>query len=81
MCSNSNKEKQLFLVLCILLGIAGSSYGQLQLNFYAKSCPQAEKIIQEYVQKQIPNAPSLAAALLRLHFHNCFANPEFLFYK
>ncbi|KAG5596593.1 hypothetical protein H5410_037825 [Solanum commersonii] len=37
-----------FLVLCILLGIAGSSYGQLQLNFYAKSCPPAEKIIQEY---------------------------------
>ncbi|KAK6784817.1 hypothetical protein RDI58_018272 [Solanum bulbocastanum] len=50
-----------FLVLCILLGIAGSSYGQLQLNFYAKSCPQAEKITQEYVQKQIPNTPSLVA--------------------
>ncbi|KAK6784865.1 hypothetical protein RDI58_018320 [Solanum bulbocastanum] len=61
-----------FLVLCILLGIASSSHGQLQLNFYAKSCPQAEKIIQDYVQKQIPNAPSLAAALLRLHFHDCF---------
>ncbi|KAK4714071.1 hypothetical protein R3W88_019978 [Solanum pinnatisectum] len=61
-----------FLVLCILLGIVGSSYGQLQLNFYAKSCPQAEKIIQDYVQKQIPSAPSLAAALLRLHFHDCF---------
>ncbi|TMW99136.1 hypothetical protein EJD97_003000 [Solanum chilense] len=61
-----------FLVLCIVLGIVGSSHGQLQLNFYAKSCPQAEKIIQEYVQKQIPNAPSLAAALLRMHFHDCF---------
>ncbi|XP_049413709.1 peroxidase 3-like [Solanum stenotomum] len=61
-----------FLVLCILLGIASSSHGQLQPNFYAKSCPQAEKIIQDYVRKQIPNAPSLAAALLRLHFHDCF---------
>ncbi|XP_015081615.1 peroxidase 3-like [Solanum pennellii] len=61
-----------FLVLYILLGIVGSSYGQLQLNFYAKSCPQAEKIIQDYVYKQIPKAPSLAPALLRMHFHDCF---------
>ncbi|XP_060189397.1 peroxidase 3-like isoform X2 [Lycium barbarum] len=61
-----------FLVLCILLGIVGSSHAQLQLNFYAKSCPQAEKIIRNYVQKHIPNAPSLAAALLRMQFHDCF---------
>ncbi|KAM3395287.1 hypothetical protein P3S68_004292 [Capsicum galapagoense] len=53
-------------------GIVRSSHAQLQLNFYAKICPQAEKIIQNYVQKQITNAPSLAAALLRLHFHDCF---------
>ncbi|KAJ8554540.1 hypothetical protein K7X08_025218 [Anisodus acutangulus] len=61
-----------FLVLCILLGIVGFSHAQLQFNFYAKSCPQAEKIIEDYVQKHIPNAPSLAAALLRLQFHDCF---------
>ncbi|XP_060189574.1 peroxidase 3-like [Lycium barbarum] len=61
-----------FLVLCILLGIVSSSNAQLQLNFYAKSCPQAQKIIQDYVQKHISNAPSLAAALLRLQFHDCF---------
>ncbi|OIT00895.1 PREDICTED: peroxidase 3-like [Nicotiana attenuata] len=61
-----------FLVLCILLRIIGSSHAQLQLNFYSKSCPKAEKIIQDYVQNHIPNAPSLAAALLRLHFHYCF---------
>ncbi|KAJ8568569.1 hypothetical protein K7X08_028102 [Anisodus acutangulus] len=53
-------------------GIVGCSHAQLQLNFYAKSCPQAEKIIEDYVQKHIPNAPSLAAALLRLQFHDCF---------
>lgn len=52
-----------FLVLCILLGIVGSTVGQLQLNFYAKSCPQAEKIIQEYVQKQIPNAPDCISTI------------------
>lgn len=60
-----------FLVL-IFVGILSCSHGQLQLNYYSKSCPKAEKIIQEYVQKHIPNAPSLAAALLRMHFHDCF---------
>jgi len=49
-----------------------SSNAQLQQNFYAKSCPKAEKIILEYVHKHIPNAPSLAAALIRMHFHDCF---------
>nr|GME02929.1 peroxidase 3-like [Ipomoea batatas] len=36
-----------FLVLCIL-GMVGSGYAQLQMNFYAKSCPKAEKLIQDY---------------------------------
>ncbi|XP_059276978.1 peroxidase 3-like [Lycium ferocissimum] len=60
-----------FLVL-FFLGIFSSSHAQLQQNFYSKSCPKAEKMIQDYVQKHIPNAPSLAAALLRMHFHDCF---------
>ncbi|XP_059318128.1 peroxidase 3-like [Lycium ferocissimum] len=56
------------IFMCILV----SSHAQLQQNFYAKSCPKAEKIILDYVQKHIPNAPSLAAALIRMHFHDCF---------
>ncbi|PKA63708.1 Peroxidase 30 [Apostasia shenzhenica] len=49
-----------------------SSSEELRLNFYARSCPAAEKIISGFVQKHIPNAPSLAAPLLRMHFHDCF---------
>ncbi|KAF8414040.1 hypothetical protein HHK36_002039 [Tetracentron sinense] len=37
-----------------------------------KSCPKAEKIVLDYVKKHIPNAPSLAAAFIRIHFHDCF---------
>ncbi|XP_015075180.1 peroxidase 3-like [Solanum pennellii] len=63
-----------FVYLCpvILMCFLVSSHAQLQQNFYAKSCPKAEKIILEYVHKHIPNAPSLAAALIRMHFHDCF---------
>ncbi|GLT58505.1 hypothetical protein SLA2020_313910 [Shorea laevis] len=45
---------------------------QLQLGFYSESCPNAEKIVQDFVNEEIHNATSLAATLLRMHFHDCF---------
>ena len=59
------------LVLAVLAFI-GFAQADLQMNFYAKSCPNAEKIVLDYVHKHIPNAPTLAAPLLRMHFHDCF---------
>ncbi|KAI4334114.1 hypothetical protein L6164_018845 [Bauhinia variegata] len=59
------------LILC-LIAFIGSTEGQLQQNFYAQSCPKAEKLIQKFVYEHIRNAPSLAAALIRMHFHDCF---------
>lgn len=57
----------------LLLGLlAAATHADLQMNFYAKSCPKAEKIVQDYVTEHIPNAPPLAAALIRMHFHDCF---------
>ncbi|KAJ6683456.1 hypothetical protein OIU85_007169 [Salix viminalis] len=50
----------------------GSTEGDLQMGFYSKSCPNAEKIVQDYVNSHIHNAPSLAASILRMHFHDCF---------
>lgn len=59
------------LIPC-LLALIVSTHSQLQLGFYAKSCPQAEKIIFNFVHQHIHNAPSLAAAFIRMHFHDCF---------
>ncbi|GMH11036.1 hypothetical protein Nepgr_012877 [Nepenthes gracilis] len=60
----------------IKLAIAGlvisTASAQLKLDYYAKSCPRAETIVQNFVSKHIPNAPSLASPLLRMHFHDCF---------
>ncbi|XP_061363103.1 peroxidase 39-like [Gastrolobium bilobum] len=59
------------LILCLLALIA-SNHAQLQLGFYAKSCPKAEQIILNFVHEHIHNAPSLAAAIIRMQFHDCF---------
>ena len=61
-----------WLVILAILGAINSSQADLQLNFYAKTCPKAEEIVQDYVHEHIPNAPSLAATLIRMHFHDCF---------
>ncbi|RZC91129.1 hypothetical protein C5167_027195, partial [Papaver somniferum] len=57
------------LVIFMVFGLLGSAYAQLKMGFYTQSCPKAEKIIQDYVQNR---APVAAAALLRMHFHDCF---------
>ncbi|KAK4784415.1 hypothetical protein SAY86_018783 [Trapa natans] len=64
--------------VAVLIGVVAlasmtvSTEAQLQLGFYAKSCPKAEDIVRKLVERHIPSVPSLAAALLRLHFHDCF---------
>ncbi|KAF8106450.1 hypothetical protein N665_0139s0044 [Sinapis alba] len=59
-----------------LVGLVGPIQAQLQMNFYANTCPNAEKIVQDFVSNHISNAPSLAAALLRMHFHDCFVRRD-----
>ncbi|XP_054797163.1 peroxidase 44-like [Prosopis cineraria] len=49
-----------------------SGFGALQVGFYGSSCPKAESIIQQVVQRRLSGDRSLAAALLRLQFHDCF---------
>ncbi|XVE99944.1 hypothetical protein REPUB_Repub03eG0243700 [Reevesia pubescens] len=60
------------LIILGLLGSPISTQAQLQLGFYSKSCPKAEKTVLDFVHQHIPNAPSLAAAFIRMHFHDCF---------
>ncbi|XP_057455803.1 peroxidase 3-like [Lotus japonicus] len=59
-------------LIIFLVALIGSSHAQLQQGFYARRCPKAEQIVLKYVHEHIPHVPSLAAALIRLHFHDCF---------
>lgn len=45
---------------------------KLNPHFYHKSCPQAETIVQDITWKHVKENPSLAAKILRVHYHDCF---------
>ena len=53
-------------------GARNTSTSGLRLGFYSSTCPRAEIIVRETVAKYMSKAPSLAAPLLRTHFHDCF---------
>ncbi|KAK8661411.1 hypothetical protein V6N13_091016 [Hibiscus sabdariffa] len=44
----------------------------LSWTFYQKSCPKVESIIRKQLKKVFKEDIGQAAALLRLHFHDCF---------
>ncbi|XP_047338014.1 peroxidase 27-like [Impatiens glandulifera] len=44
----------------------------LKLDFYKKTCPSVESIVKKTTADFVLRAPTLAAPLLRMHFHDCF---------
>ncbi|KAL2533110.1 Peroxidase superfamily protein [Abeliophyllum distichum] len=59
----------------IVLGIViipALSQGGLKTGFYSSSCPKAESIVRSTVEARFNKDPTVAAGLLRLHFHDCF---------
>ncbi|KAJ6833634.1 peroxidase 11-like [Iris pallida] len=45
---------------------------QLSLDYYLKTCPDAQKIVRAEMECAVKEDPRNAAAILRLHFHDCF---------
>ncbi|CAI0401751.1 unnamed protein product [Linum tenue] len=50
------------------------SEAQLSPNFYANSCPNALSTIRTSIGTALAKDPTLAAALIRLEFHDCFVH-------
>ncbi|KAM7509387.1 hypothetical protein LguiA_019840 [Lonicera macranthoides] len=62
-------------LVAIILGVMGleaEGQGVLKNGFYSSSCPKAENIVRSTVDAHFNKDPTIAAALLRLHFHDCF---------
>ncbi|KAK1279124.1 Peroxidase 56 [Acorus gramineus] len=65
----------LLLVLVFLVSMEGLVHGQspsLRINFYQKTCPNAEQIAHDIVWKRVAKNNALPAKFIRMHFHDCF---------
>ncbi|KAG6545812.1 hypothetical protein Mapa_012773 [Marchantia paleacea] len=58
--------------ILVFVFAAVAAEAQLSTNFYDSTCPQAASIVQTKVDAFVEGDRGLAAALMRLHFHDCF---------
>ncbi|KAJ4708266.1 Peroxidase [Melia azedarach] len=64
---------RLFLVVILAMVLSvQSQLGGLKPGFYSSSCPNAEDIVRSTVESHFKKDATVAAGLLRLHFHDCF---------
>lgn len=86
--SSVNAVANIAALSLVLLSLAGQCYGQLRPGFYTGKCishdfdffsgeitsteENVEEIVTQKVAKEFARDPTLAAALLRLQFHDCF---------
>lgn len=59
------------LIEVVLCGFRFGADG-LNMNYYLMSCPVVDPIVKNKVNSALLNDPTLAAALIRMHFHDCF---------
>ncbi|XP_061372542.1 peroxidase 44-like [Gastrolobium bilobum] len=48
------------------------AFAKLEIGFYAPTCPTAEEIVHQVVQRNFKSQKFITGALLRMHFHDCF---------
>ncbi|KVH93785.1 heme peroxidase [Cynara cardunculus var. scolymus] len=58
--------------LSLFLIPVAKSQGGLKSGFYSSTCPKAEATVRSTVETHFKNDPTVAAGILRLHFHDCF---------
>ncbi|KAF6137649.1 hypothetical protein GIB67_030541 [Kingdonia uniflora] len=70
-----SSKRVLEVLLCVIVVVAClsvKSEAQLQVGFYDSRCADAESIVKQEVSKAFNDDKGFAAALLRMHFHDCF---------
>ncbi|KAL2348644.1 hypothetical protein Fmac_002644 [Flemingia macrophylla] len=60
-----------FLNLIIMFSVVSTS-NSLSFNYYQKTCPDLEFIVAKTVKDATAKDKTAPAALLRMHFHDCF---------
>ncbi|GAB2272102.1 hypothetical protein Dimus_006921 [Dionaea muscipula] len=70
--SSSSLPIRLCLIWLVLLRVANGA--GLSSRFYDSTCPDVFSVVKSGVEAAINESVSNGAALLRLHFHDCFVN-------
>ncbi|KAK9989127.1 hypothetical protein SO802_029366 [Lithocarpus litseifolius] len=72
----SGNSNQIFIFWMLHLLAIGASlvhgHKGTRVGFYSTTCPQAESIVSSTVQCHFNSDHTVAAGLLRMHFHDCF---------
>ncbi|OMO85975.1 Plant peroxidase [Corchorus capsularis] len=63
---------KLFIVMIFLVLNVSFSKAALDVDYYDRTCPNAEKIILETVRNASMHDPKVPARILRMFFHDCF---------
>lgn len=59
---------------CFEIGVGNAA---LTMNYYKFSCPLVDSVVKKNVQRALNDDPTLAAGLVRMHFHDCFIQVTF----
>ncbi|XP_071696440.1 putative Peroxidase 48 [Rutidosis leptorrhynchoides] len=62
----------LLIEFSLLISLIASSDSSLEYDYYRESCPQAHHIIRSTLRRIYDRNSSVAPAILRLVFHDCF---------
>jgi peroxidase len=79
MMSSSRRDNHLLLLLGVLLAVVqhllppmAVVVDALDAGYYAATCPDAEAIVQDAMSRLHYTDPTLAPAIIRMLFHDCF---------
>ncbi|OAY69146.1 Peroxidase 5 [Ananas comosus] len=59
-------------LLLVVVRLFSPTVAALEVDYYRLTCPMAEKIVRRTVTRAVDRDRSLAPALIRMHFHDCF---------
>ncbi|KAL1821474.1 hypothetical protein DCAR_0417890 [Daucus carota subsp. sativus] len=70
---NSTYNKVSVVMFLLISGLTMFRAAEaLSMNYYIMRCPMVELIVKDTVNRALQSDPTLAAGLIRMHFHDCF---------